>query len=287
MFRTWSAALFRKRRHFGWTAGLLAALLSLLPRAHAQQLQMRALAASTVSIIHDSKQKSVVVMDFEGPGESVTKLGLSLADQLSDDLTQSAAGFSVTPRPELTEAIAKHRLARSALRYSDIATVIAHETDARIVVLGQLTRGQGDTALRATIDCYRLDSGKELRRLSVELPLTDELQKGLSAIDDISSFTRAGHSTADGMTPPKCQECPNPPYTQAAAAHHVSTQLFISAVIGTDGSASDIYPLKDAPYGLNWSAANAIAAWKFKPAIAHDGNPMAVRQEVKFVFNYR
>jgi len=37
MFRTWSAALFRKRRHFGWTAGLLAALL--LPRAHAQQLQ--------------------------------------------------------------------------------------------------------------------------------------------------------------------------------------------------------------------------------------------------------
>ena len=54
---------------------------------------MRALAASTVSIIHDSKQKSVVVMDFEGPGESVTKLGLSLADQLSDDLAQSAAGF--------------------------------------------------------------------------------------------------------------------------------------------------------------------------------------------------
>jgi len=271
-------------RHLARCALPLISFLIVSPLLDAQTDQMNALAGSVARVVLNSKQKIVVVSDFEGPGEWVTPLGMSLADEFTDDLSKSASAFTVKPRDLVTSAVVQNGLARSALKYPDIALAIASQLGAKIIVLGQLDRDL-DQGIGVTVDCYRLNSGKDIGRFRVLIPMSDSPQALLHGGADEKRFAQVRHSPEPGTTPPVCLDCPNAAFTKAAAENKTSGVVLLSVVIGPDGSASEIYPVKALADGLTWSAAHTVHSWKFKPAMTADGEPVKVQQMIEVVFH--
>ncbi|HKV49024.1 MAG TPA: energy transducer TonB [Candidatus Acidoferrales bacterium] len=250
---------------------------------HAQAAPMDALASSLIKAVDQSKQKSIVVLDFQGPGQSVTPLGEELADDLTKRLSLLAQSPKVIERTKVADAITQNRLARSALRYPDIALAIASQLKAKVAVLGELGPVH-DGILELTVDCYRLDSGNDIARLALKLRAPDAPQITPSAAENVKSFT-AESGLPKGSSPPICMHCPNAPFTQSAINHKVSGKLFVSVLVNTDGTVSDISPLQSLPYGLTWSAVHTVRSWKLQPAKSPDGRLMTVRQTIEVVFN--
>jgi hypothetical protein len=60
--------------------------------------------------ISKSKQKSVIVVDFTGPGQKFTELGRTLADNFSTALAKSNNKYSVIERTQITGALARKGL---------------------------------------------------------------------------------------------------------------------------------------------------------------------------------
>ncbi|MCU1327953.1 MAG: TonB family C-terminal domain protein [Bryobacterales bacterium] len=72
-------------------------------------------------------------------------------------------------------------------------------------------------------------------------------------------------------------------YTPAALAEKVAGVVTLSAVIGVDGTPSEIQVVQGLGKGLDEKAMESVAQWRFQPG-TYDGKPVAVkvRMEVHF-----
>ncbi len=88
----------------------------------------------------------------------------------------------------------------------------------------------------------------------------------------------------DGVSQPKALEMPDPDYTDAARKARIMGVVEYRLVLNEDGVPSYIR-LNSAPlgYGLDASAAQTLAQWRFRPAIL-DGRPVKVDLAVQTSF---
>lgn len=264
----------------------LSAIILLSSPARAQDAQMQALAKEQLKAIAKSKQKSILVMDFQGPEEFVTPFGERLADVLSSELAKFTQGIQVIDRVHLSEEIKANGLARSALRYSDVGAAIAQQLHAKLVVVGSLARDSNSGALKAAVDLYRLDSGKDLQSLSVLIPLIASSDPSLRPIEHIGMEPEnIPFAAVKGISAVQCIYCPAAQFTEAAKDHKYAGTVDLTVIVGTDGVATDIYPTQAAEYGLTWSAVHTVRSWRFRPATDPLGNPIMVRQKIQVVFH--
>ncbi len=89
----------------------------------------------------------------------------------------------------------------------------------------------------------------------------------------------------DGIGSPSCLYCPAPQYPEEARKAKFQGIVTVSAVIGTDGHATNIKVLGRPGLGLDEKAIAAVAGWRFKPAPGPDGKPIAVITSVHVHFN--
>jgi hypothetical protein len=248
---------------------------------------MDALASAMMRAISQSKQKTVMVLDFEGPNERVTALGQTLAHELSEALSRSATGFIVIGRDRLDDIVVQNGLARASLKYPDIAFAMADQLKSRLAIRGKLGSVKENGVLEIIVDCYRMDSGKDLDEWTLGLPLTENVEKLLVDSEDPRNLPGVGKWSKDDLPFSKavCVECPNASFTQSAIDHKAEGIVLISALVGTDGKLSDIYPVQALPYGLTWSAAHTVHSWKLKPAENSNGDRISVGQTIEVVFH--
>lgn len=101
------------------------------------------------------------------------------------------------------------------------------------------------------------------------------------------AFVLAGapvYRIIEGVTAPKALETPDPDYTEAARKAKIAGGVAYRLVVNEDGSVSNLR-LASAPlgYGLDESAANALAGWRFQPATL-GGQPVKVDLAVEMSF---
>jgi TonB family protein len=92
------------------------------------------------------------------------------------------------------------------------------------------------------------------------------------------------YGLGDGVIAPVLLVQTVPPYTIEARKARIEGIVVLQAIIRKDGTVDRIKVLKGLGYGLDESAINTIAAWRFKPGTLN-GNPVDVitNIEVKFV----
>jgi TonB family protein len=233
-----------------------------------------------------SKRKSVIVLDFSGPGEKYTALGQTLADEFSTALSNSSGKFSVAARGGLNESLTKTGVPPS--NFNDIGMVmwIASEFKAESAIVGKLTL-DGDL-LGISVECYRVDSGKRISGFKTTSTISAHMRELMSKLGDFPDpkvDMNVPEAGKNGYTNPKCAQCADAPYDQRAIDHRYEGTVLLSVVVGADGRASNIVVFKALPYGLTAKAIEAVEAWKFKPALGPDGRPAAVRQGVEITFH--
>lgn len=94
---------------------VVGALLLSATVCHAYEREIKALSDTMVEKLVKAGKKTVAVVDFTDLQGSVTELGRFLAEELSSDLSDSAAGFEVIDRNHLKSLLAEHKLSLSGL----------------------------------------------------------------------------------------------------------------------------------------------------------------------------
>jgi len=88
---------------------LLLLTLATVPAANAEQTAMDTAAGQLAGPIIHSKQRTLAILDFSGPGNKVTALGEKLADDLSVAITKSGGNLQVEDRARIKEKRSRSR----------------------------------------------------------------------------------------------------------------------------------------------------------------------------------
>ena len=91
-----------------------------------------------------------------------------------------------------------------------------------------------------------------------------------------------------GITLPKVVSQIKPQYTPEALQEEIEGTVTMSAVVRTDGTATDIVVTQslDTEHGLDTQAMTALRQWRFEPG-QRDSKPVAVRVTVEMRFTLR
>jgi TonB family protein len=87
-----------------------------------------------------------------------------------------------------------------------------------------------------------------------------------------------------GYGMPTCIYCPEAQFSDEAVKAKYQGVVYVSAVIGLDGKASDVRVVKTLGLGLDENAIAAVKTWRFTPALGPDGKPAAVRAQIEVTF---
>lgn len=83
---------------------------------------------------------------------------------------------------------------------------------------------------------------------------------------------------------PKCVYCPDAQYSNEAVKANYSGIVMLSAIVGTDGRASNVLVTRSVGLGLDENAIAAVKSWRFKPAVGPDNKPATVRVTIEVTF---
>lgn len=261
-------------------------IVTAISTVRAQLPALDPLADRIAESVVKTKRKSVIVLDFSGPDEKYTALGQALAANFSTALGKSSGKFSVAAREGIDENLAKTGVPPSSFNDIDMIMWVAGEFKAESVVVGKLTL-DGDR-LEIAADCYLVDSRKRIAGFKTTSTISAEMRELMNkAVEypDPKVDTKVPAAGQTGYTYPKCAQCPEAPYDQRAIDHRYQGTVLLSVIVGADGRATNIVVMKALPYGLTAKAIEAVASWKFKPAIGPDGRPAAVRQAIEVTFH--
>lgn len=279
--RNFRAATLRPR--LAALFGLFSLLFLAAPPARAQDSPIQELASRLATSTSASKQKSVIVFDFVGPGDKFTALGTDLADQFSAALAQSANNFTVADRKEILDELQEKHYELQALLGTDLALIIARDLDVQSVVFGQMSMDENH--LIVSVEVCQSKDDHPIKGLRVTMPLTAEMKK-LSAEeteDPLKNYPQAG---TGGYTYASCLHCPNPHFPTEAPNVRMQGKgtVILMVVIGADGRAGTILVRKWLPGGFTEQTVATVQSWQFRPATGPDGKPATVVMPVEVTF---
>lgn len=253
----------------------------------AQQMAMESAAAQLTGPIVHSKQKTLAIFDFSGPGNKITVLGEKLADDFSAAITKSAGELQVMDRSRIEAKRKENHYAPEIALDPLSSQVFAQELGAKAIVIGEISVGQSNV-LNVELKAYRVDNGKPIQGLKMSFPLSEDMAglmaKNVTTYDLSSDLSKYPKSGAAGYSFPACIYCPRADYTKQAFEKRLEGVVELVTIVEADGRVTNISVLKGLPGGLTVQAIEAVKKWRLKPATGPDGKPAAVRQLIEVAF---
>lgn len=240
-------------------------------------------------------EPSVLVVDFfRGSAGTSSALGTLLADRFSESLSNSSRSIKVMDRRILSAYLTKNWATLEDLSTIDVCLRIGRVLGATGVITGTLFEENGQIGLRVHLEGFgRVDKETDDFRDSDELArlaLTEQTKEMLfrrgpnysrtsDEIPDEPGILKYG---TPGVSPPRCIECPDPAYTDAARAAKYQGTVRLSVVVTSEGKVTSIYVLKGAPF-LTDRSIKTVQTWRLRPA-EQNGKPVSVRTEIETMF---
>ena len=289
----------------GVRAGLgfaLAAFLSMASASRAQQQlpaadaapatisspEIDALAAKLAARMVKNKMSSVVVVGVPGPQRSVTELGVSVRNALSDSLARQARGIKVIDSDAIRTFLRQSRIAEDMMYSDALREWITEHMNADGFVSAHLgTPADGHAHLSA--DLSFLQKGTYVRdpRMGADLVLTNSQAQSAGLDFQPGLKIPAMKWEAEGAAKPVCIFCENPGYSAEARKLKIEGAVTLLVTVRTDGVTDDIFVTKPAGYGLDAQAVNQVLSWKFKPAMDAQGHAVAMQIPIEITFKLR
>jgi TonB family protein len=258
--------------------------------------KLNLLASQTAQKIREAPiedaQPSVLVIDFfrNSPG-TPSRLGSLLADHFSESLSAYSNGMKIVDRKILKDYLTKEWTTLENLQSNDVCLRIGRQLGAMGVIVGTLSEKEDSVTLTLKIEGLGLNAKIEdpfpRSGTTAVLLLNEDLRRMFSEPgpnyarkpDEIPQEPGVFRS-GPGVTPPTCDKCSPPDYSDAARAAKFQGNVTLSLVVTPDGQVNSILVVKGAPFGLTSKAIEAVQRWHFKPGLK-DGMPVAVRVEVE------
>jgi TonB family protein len=247
--------------------------------------EIDALAAKLAARIAKNKMKSVIVVGVPGPERSVTELGVSVRNALSDSLARQAHGIKVIDSEAIREFLRQSRIAEDMMYSDALREWITEHLNADGFVSAHL-RTPVDGHAHLSADLSVLQKGTYVRdpRVDADLVLTDSQTQSAGRDFQPGLKIPAAKWETEGVAKPVCIFCRNPEYSAEARKLKIEGAVTLLVTVRTDGITDDIFVTQPAGYGLDAQAVNQILSWKFKPAIDAQGHAVAMQIPVEVTF---
>jgi hypothetical protein len=266
---------------FSQIAVVILLALVAIPVARAQPSGFDVAGADLAQAILHKKLHSVAVVDFSGPGQRVSILGERLADQVSAAVARAGGGLHVEDRSQVAEARKQGSYAAEIVLDPASVALFGRELNVDVIVTGNLQDEQ-DGTLALFLKAFQMFDGKGIAAVRVTIQPTPEMKSlmGQSAdppLGAVADFVDDGTSLIKtGFKAPHCIRCSFAP-SEDAMNHMVDDTIELTAVVGTNGSATDILVRKGLPEGLTVESIRALKTWRFTPATDPAGKPITAR----------
>ena len=144
------------------------------------------------------------------------------------------------------------------------------------------TRGHGTHSLPLVWQGYLAELLRESGGLA---PETSEAP-GREAVyqpNPGASVSGGAYRVGNGVTAPRKISGDQPSYTDYARSHHISGNVLLWAIVGADGSVTNIGVQRGVEPSLDQSAVETVRTWRFEPA-TKEGQPVAVQLNIEVTF---
>lgn len=242
-----------------------------------------AVAHQLAAELAEAGQKKVIFFDFHGIYWS--PFAAWLADQFALSFAAAGSSVSVIDRAEIAvyEPIEGY-----AFRNGTAKSRIALELGADTIVEAEYRPAQNGVGV--SLNAYPLLDSGIATRLSIAtvngyIPYTKEIGSTVYLPLDALWLTDDEFAPAEQRVKgPACIYCPDPYYSSEAHKKKVEGTVLLSAVINTDGSATQIIVVKRLSSGLDEQAIEDLKSWRFRPAMYADGRPIPVYCPIEITF---
>jgi TonB family protein len=258
------------------------------PRKAAAQLpDVRILSDQMAQVVSDSKLQAVVVVDFYGPEEGFTNLGVRVADQFDEEFKKTTAGATIRDRSQMRNWLRNKDWPLSVFKSVDLALWVAGQLNIDAIITGNITRTGREFKVEASL--YRVDTRQWVKSFEI-LSRTSAESEALATSSPEGEYRfdpAIAVAGQKGYTIPTCLSCPEAPYGQDAIRHHTQGSVLLTAVIGADGTTGKLTVRQAMPDGLTDAALETVRQWKFVPATGPDGTPATVQHTIRITFHFR
>lgn len=271
-------------------ASLLLAL-SLLALPAAAQAKPESLAALAQALAAKLPRQPGLVVYVASPEWLATGSHSALRQKIGAELAAALAAADPTARVQTPdETLAALRQAGfqpfDSLLLAGLAPAFlpAKPGAAAVGIVGDLQE-EGDR-LALTVSAVRVGENKPFAKLAARLPESPEW-RALLALPEKPLESPDGVYLAHygGVGAPRCLECPAPRFSPGAIASRTGGSVMLAITVAADGTVHHVTVLRGVPgSGLDRSAARAVRAWRFRPAVGLEGKPVPVRMAVEVDF---
>jgi TonB family protein len=249
---------------------------------------MQQMANQMAEVISASRQPSVVVIDFYGPGEHFTKLGAALAGSFNNDLKNTKIQAALQEREPMPDWLKDKELPPNAFKSIDMALWVAGRLKVTAVIAGNVLVRENE--LTVEVNLYSVNDRKWLKGFEITSQISPEAAKleASSTADFQYKFDpQIALAGQNGYAVPKCVSCSQEaPYTEEALKHRTQGSVVVMAVIGPDGGVQKLTVREALPDGLTDRALEAVRQWRFTPATGPDGKPTTVQITMRLAFHF-
>ncbi len=274
----------------------LLALSGVLCKSAAQaptQAEIADIARELAERIRESKVKAQSGLD----GPKVLVLMFPLSQEVADALKSQTEPIVVMERKPALDLIQQLKLPAREYAQPSVVAWLGWKSGAQLVVTGHLH--ESGERVRLDLWLVRVDGGKEPIHSRREFARTAETLALVASgpppqpITHVESESTSGGGEPvakpgkSGVSYPKCSWCPNPQFTDEARRWLKCYRgiVILRMMITSEGKARDISVVQGAACGLNERAVQAVGQWRFQPARAADGNPVAVWTTIEVAFS--
>jgi TonB family protein len=237
-------------------------------------------------VLSDGTFHRVAVVDFYGPEERISNLGVTLADRFDEDIRKTAAGPMIQDRGQMIAWIKDKNWPRSAFNSVDVTLWVASQLNLDAVITGNITSTERE--YKVEVSLYRVDTRQWIKSFDVLSQMSSESKALATTFPESEYRFDPGIAVAgqNGYSLPTCLSCPAGPYNEDARRHHTQGSVLLTAVIGADGVPGKLTVRQAMPDGLTDIALETVRTWKFSPANGPDGKPATVQHTIRMTFHF-
>jgi TonB family protein len=278
---------FRATSKISWLVLAASATTGLLVSgATAQRSDISILVAPLLKEISHSHKATVVVLPLIGRNRDDTKLGIWLATQISNDLSEKVPHIQTLDASSSNLPYTKSDEPAIPVYDNTAVNDYAQKIGADLVVTGSYATFKD--GLGVSLIVTKRKQEKLVASSNGKLVLTSELKDLLSSPLKFSpppdGIYQAGFG---GVGMSKCRKCPDPKFPEDERSKGIKGQVILHAVVGADGLVSHVEVLKSPSASFTEAAIAAVQKWRLEPALGPDGKPVAVRLPVQVSFRLK
>jgi TonB family protein len=241
----------------------------------------KAAAKTLAKEIERAQFHKVYVADFLDSAGARNDKGCFFSSTFSTNLLKEAHNFAIVNRIQAQKQLNDLHISPQDFQQPETLSKAAAALGADAVLVGTVDISSKD--IKLFLSLRDAASGKVVHSMDYRERVEAALLGYFPAFENAAAHAYL-FPNLDGVSAPKCVDCPDPPYTDEARHNRFEGSVTLSVVVDEEGTIRNVRVVQDPGYGLVQQSIEVLKKWRMEPSRDPQGIPLTVRVGIEFSF---